>query len=103
MILRHTTKGWQLLVKWKDGSTNWIALKDLKQSYPAEITEYAIDNKLHEKPAFAWWVPYVIKHRGRIISKIKSKYWLRTHKYGIEIPKSVEQAYKIDRKNGNTL
>ena len=28
---RHpTTKGWEILVKWKDGSTIWIALKDMK-------------------------------------------------------------------------
>ena len=30
---RHeTTIGWQLLVQWKDSSTNWVALKDLKES-----------------------------------------------------------------------
>ena len=29
---RHeTTIGWELLVQWKDGSMNWIALKDLKE------------------------------------------------------------------------
>ena len=27
---RPTTKGWEILVKWKDGSTTWIALKDMK-------------------------------------------------------------------------
>ena len=27
-IPKQTTKGWQLLVEWKDGSTNWIPLKD---------------------------------------------------------------------------
>jgi hypothetical protein len=27
-----TTKGWKLCVKWKDGSTSWEALKDLKES-----------------------------------------------------------------------
>ena len=26
---RETTIGWELLVQWKDGSTSWIALKDL--------------------------------------------------------------------------
>ena len=29
---RETTIGWELLVQWKDGSTNWITLKDLKES-----------------------------------------------------------------------
>ena len=37
------------------------------------------------------------------MKKIKSKYWQRSHKYGIRIPKSVEEAYDIDRENGNSL
>jgi hypothetical protein len=35
--------------------------------------------------------------------KAKSRYWLRTHKFGIEIPKDWNQAIAIDWKNGNTL
>ena len=98
-----TTKGWELLVTWKDGSTNWIALKDLKNAYPIELAEYAINNKIQNEPAFAWWVPYTIKKRKAIISKVKSKYWQRTHKYGLRMPKSVEEALKIDKENGDNL
>jgi hypothetical protein len=29
-----TTKGWKLCVKWKDGSTSWEALKDLREPNP---------------------------------------------------------------------
>ena len=32
-----TTKGWELCIQWKDGSTNWVALKDMKNSYPVEV------------------------------------------------------------------
>ena len=32
-IRKKTTKGWEFLVKWKDGSTNWISLKDMKESF----------------------------------------------------------------------
>jgi len=42
----------------------------------------------------------VIKRKERLINKVKSKYWRNTHKFGIEIPKSVEEAYKIDRSTG---
>jgi hypothetical protein len=31
------TRGWELCVIWKDGLTNWILLKDLKDSYPVEL------------------------------------------------------------------
>ena len=37
------------------------------------------------------------------IEKVKSKYWQRTHKYGIRIPRTIEEAIQIDRENGNTL
>jgi len=29
----HTTRGWKLCIKWKDGSTSWEPLKDLKEAY----------------------------------------------------------------------
>ena len=47
-----TTQGWKLLCEWKDGSTEWIALKDIKDSYPLEIAEYAVANRIQEEPAF---------------------------------------------------
>ena len=30
----RTTRGWEIFVSWKDASTEWIALEDLKHSYP---------------------------------------------------------------------
>eukprot|EP00980_Cylindrotheca_fusiformis_P019797 scaffold6944_cov68-Cylindrotheca_fusiformis.AAC.1 len=73
---------------------------DLKESNPVEVAEYAVANKIEEEPAFKWWVPYVLKKRNRILSKVKSKYWRTTHKFGIELPHSVEEAYEIDKKTG---
>jgi hypothetical protein len=43
-----TTKGWKLLVEWKDGSTDLLPLKDLKESYPVQVAEYAVANKMAE-------------------------------------------------------
>ena len=28
--IKETTKGWEILIRWKDGSTTWETLKDLK-------------------------------------------------------------------------
>ena len=100
---KRTTRGWELYVRWKGGSGDWISLKDVKNSYPVELAEYAIHNKIDTEPAFAWWVPYVVKKRLAIIQKVKSKYWERTHKYGIRIPKTVQEAKEIDQQNGDTL
>ena len=38
-----------------------------------------------------------------MISKIKSKYWQRTHKYGFRIPKNIKEAKEIDDANNNRL
>ena len=99
---KMTTKGWELCVQWKDGSSNWVALKDLKHSYPVELAEYCIAHNLQDEPAFAWWVPYTLNKRERILKKVKSKYWQRSHKYGIRVPKSVEEALKIDEETHTT-
>ena len=34
---------------------------------------------------------------------METKYWSCTHKYGIRIPKSIQEAIEIDRDNGNTF
>ena len=100
---RQTTIGWELEVLWSDTSTSWIPLKDLKDSNPIETAKYAVANKIEEEPAFVWWVRTFLRQRDRIIKKVKSRYWKRTHKYGIQLPHSVEEALDIDRNSGTTF
>ena len=100
---RKTTKGWKLCVEWKDGTTSWEDLSLLKEHNPVEIAEYAVAHEIDDEPAFAWWVPYTLRKRDRIISAVNKRYWKRTHKFGIRIPHSVDEAIAIDKENGNTL
>ncbi len=61
---------------------------------------------IEHESAFNWWVPHVLKKRDRIISlvcKWTTHYLKRTHKFGIEVPKTVKEALALDCKNGNTL
>ena len=62
-----TTKSWEICVCWKDGSTDWIAMKDIKKSYPIDLANFAQMYGINEEPAFAWWFPYVEKRRKTII------------------------------------
>ena len=101
--LRKTTKGWELLIKWKDKSESWIKLADMKESHPVEVAEYARASGIDNEPAFEWWVPHTLKKRQVILSALKKRIRKTTHKYGIEIPTSVEHAFELDRKNGNNL
>lgn len=91
-----------MCVQWKDGSSSWMKLSDLKESKPLEVAEYALANKLLSEPAFVWWAPYVLKKRQRIISKIKTRYFRKEQKFGIALPKTVQEALQLDRESGTT-
>ena len=45
----------------------------------------------------------MMKKHDIILSKAKSKYWARTHKYGIRVPKDVREAKQIYTENENNL
>jgi hypothetical protein len=52
--VRKTTKGWNLCVEWKYGTTSWESLVDLKESNPVEVAEYAAAKILLDTPSFVW-------------------------------------------------
>ena len=58
---------------------------------------------LIEEPAFKWWVPYVLKKRKKIISAVKYRTKKQSHKYGIKVPGTIQEAYQLDKANQNTL
>ncbi len=98
---RKSTTGWSMNVQWKDGSTSWIPLKDMKEAHPVETAEFAKARGIDDEPAFSWWVPYTLRKRDVILSSVKARVRKLTHKYGIELPTSVKQSYELDKKNGN--
>jgi hypothetical protein len=75
-------------------------LTDLTDSNPIELAEYAVANRIQEEPAFKWWVADVLRKRNQIISKITSRYWKTTHKFGVRLPHSVNEALRIDEATG---
>jgi hypothetical protein len=54
--MNQTTAGWELQVEWKDGSTSWLPLKELKETKIVDVAQYAVDNQIDHEPAFEWWV-----------------------------------------------
>ena len=66
-----------------------------------ETAEFAVACQLHDKTAFTWWVSNILKTRNRIINKIKSWYWKQEYKFGILLPKNVEDTIRIDTLNNN--
>ena len=41
-----TLKGWHVLACWKGGMTEWVELKDMKDSYPVEMAEFAVASQI---------------------------------------------------------
>ncbi len=104
--LKCSTVGWQLCCQWKDSSLSWENLADLKESHPIKTAEYAKILGIDHEPAFNWWIPYVLRKRDRIISLVRKRnprYLKRMHKFGIELPKTINEALELDKKNGNTF
>ena len=70
-----------------------------------QTAEYAVTNDINKEPAFTYWFPHTFKKRDSIISLVKKRqtiYLKKTHKFGIEMPKTVKEAAKLDAKNGDT-
>jgi hypothetical protein len=95
--LQKTTVGWLLLIQWANKSEAWVPLTDLKESHPCEAARFAKARGIADEPTFVWWVPYTLQKCDIILSKIKARIWKTTHKYGIEVPTSMEHGFAIDK------
>ena len=94
-----------MCVQWKNGSTTWEKLADFKECYPVQTAEYAVTNDIDTEPAFNYWVPHTLKKRDSIISLVKkrqTRYMKKTHKFDVEVPKTVKEAQELDQRNGDT-
>jgi hypothetical protein len=101
--LRRTTQGSKLCVQWKDGSTSWETLANLKSLHPIQTAEYSIQKNIDSEPAFRWWVPHILNERKRVISMVKTRYLKRNQKFGIEIPRNVEEALLFNKETNTTF
>ena len=94
---QKTTRGWQLCIECKDKSTSWERLSDMKESNPAKVAEYAKAVGKSDEPAFSWWTTHVLKKRQRIIAAVNKRYHKMTHKFGIKVPKTMEEGLTFNR------
>ena len=97
------TKGVEVLIQWKDGSTEWVTFNYMKNSYPVQMAEYVVQLRIAGDTAFAWWIQHVLTKHNHTIGNMKSNYWVQTHLFGIKIPKAVQEANEFEEENGNTL
>jgi hypothetical protein len=69
----ETTKGWECLIQWHDGSAAWNKIKDVKDSYPVQLAEHAVENALEREPAFRCWTMSPEKHVKAAIENVEKK------------------------------
>ena len=96
-----TTKGWQFLCRFKDGSCQWIKLSELKESYPVDVAIYARAQGLDAKPAFKWWVPHTLKKMKSIVKSVKASMAKKNMKYGVCVPRMYAQAREFNAAKKN--
>lgn len=101
-ILTRTTKGWDICIEWRDGSTSWHPLVEIKNSFPLHLAEYAVKHSLQDELAFKWWIKEALRRKKYMIKAAKTRYARRTHKFGIRLPNSVDEALSIDRETNTT-
>jgi len=99
----RTTKGWDICIEWKDGTSSWHPLTDVRNSFPIHLAEYAVKNNLDNELAFRWWVKDALRRKQFMLSAVKTRYAKRTHKFGIRVPQSVDEALAIDRETKTTF
>jgi Reverse transcriptase (RNA-dependent DNA polymerase) len=100
---------WTFCVEFADGTTKWMPYATLRAQDTVELAVYAYSNKLLDEPVFAQWAPKLLREhdklKARVIAKVKSKskYHSLSHKFGVELPKTVKKALAIDHESGNDL
>ena len=84
--MRKTSKsiGWQLLVKWKDGSESWFQLRYIKKSNTVDVAKYATSRGVEYKPVFSLWLPHIFRRHDVIMVAVSSRMSKCSLKYGIE-------------------
>ena len=68
----------------------------MKEYNPIELSEFATAHGIYEEPTFTWWVPYTLRKRDNIIYAVNDRLKQKTQKYGVAIPRSVEESYDLD-------
>ena len=65
---KHTSRGWDVCIQCKDVSASWSTLKEVKDSYPVDLNDFSVENRVVSQQAFVWWVPKTLNKREQIIN-----------------------------------
>jgi len=108
-ILNHKKEGnkYFLEIQWSNGEVTWEPMTVIKTSDPLTVARYAHDNKLVNLKGWKWAKRH---HRNpnkfiRMlrIFKAKIKKTFKKYKFGVQVPRNIQEALAIDKEDGNNL
>ena len=108
-VLNHKTENGRIFLEvlWDNGDTSWEPMSHLRKDDPITIAHYARDNGLQNERGWKWSKRIVVREKKflrmlKIMQGQKQGKRQKKFKFGIEIPRSIREAYALDKRNGNT-
>jgi hypothetical protein len=107
-IKAHRIEGQRVDVQvlWEDGNLTWEPMSLIRKSDPIKLAIYAKAKGLIYRPGWRW-ARKMLKSNKRFARTIKLlKGSVSTgpkFKFGIQVPRNIREAIRLDRENGNTL
>jgi len=108
-ILDHKKSGNSCMIKilWDNGEITWEKMKSIKESDPLTLAKYSHENQLYNLNGWKWTKRHKQNPNKLIrilrIFKAKTIKAFKKYKFGVRIPRSVPDALRIDKGNGNNL
>ena len=51
-----------------------------------QMAKFAVAQGIDHELDFNWWVKHVLKKRDRIIACVRKQQYMKSHKFGIDLP-----------------
>jgi len=75
----------------------------LERVLPSASCQVCSQSRVRKGTSFCLVGASCPEERDQIIAAVNRRYHKQTHKFGIEVPKTVKHAFEIDKENGNTF
>jgi len=105
---RKRHNGWEVKVKWSaDDDDTWEPLKVIAGTDPVTMAAYAKEHNLLDTPGWKQFKRYVknpkmIARAAKQTALKRSRTGIRI-KFGFRVPRTIQEARRLDDRNGNTL
>ena len=93
-------------VIWIDGDKQWVSMDDLRLHDPISLMRYGLSKGMLHKPGWKWVQNYLNvdkEHMEYARAYKASVTGVPVIKFGVRVPKTVQEALALDKENGDNL